>query len=208
MQRCANTPRKVFRIQVLVVGSSVLAGTRAWIARAERLSSQRTTLLPCCSSADLQGGSWEMPSEDSVLLCTVTESRGALASLLMSHPTSGLKSKIRNDRFRPSLLEVHKRGKQSLLQLCEAFLCLERSMTLPSAEETAEFNNYFVRFFAVLPTSCGISPASPGPHCPTHILKSLWYLQTGKIKWQSFTILKFPTLFCISNEFGSAFLLE
>lgn len=41
--------RKVFRIQVLVVGSSVLAGTQAWIARAERLSSQRTTLLPCCS---------------------------------------------------------------------------------------------------------------------------------------------------------------
>lgn len=112
---------KVFRIQVLVVGNPVLPVPCAALESFSRKGTCRNKNLDC------QGWKTELPGDHPptlLFLCRftarlmrnaqwgntaplhcVSESLGPLASLLRSHPTSGLKFKIRKDRSSPSLLE-------------------------------------------------------------------------------------------------------
>lgn len=125
----------------------------------------------------------------------VSESLGSAFSLT-THQSPAFRNKIWSEKgqIKPFTSWVCiKRGKQSLLQPCEALLYLERCLKLALAKENAEFNyhlvsiagswrgqTYAISFIPYYTTNfmCDISnsSASPGPHFPVHFLKSLWFL--------------------------------
>lgn len=152
---------KVFRIQLLVVGNPVLPVPCAALESFSRKGTCRNKNLDC------QGWKTELPGDHPptlLFLCRftarlmrnaqggntaplhcVSESLGAFGLTPKEPPDLRIKIQNQKGQIKPFTSWVCiKREKQSLLQPCEAFRCLERSLRPSLAEETAEFNNHLV----------------------------------------------------------------